>query len=249
MLVGFVHGVMNTDNCSVAGETIDYGPCAFMDVYKPDTVFSSIDQGGRYAYANQPRIAHWNLARFGETLLPLLAEDSDAALALANETLATFQPRYGQALLAGMRRKLGLFTEESSDAALAQELLNAMAEGRADFTATFRALDPESDAGALARFATTDGYEAWAKKWRERLAHEPRPAAERRAAMHAANPLYIPRNHRVEAVLAAAIERADLGPFEEFLAVLSKPFEPRDAFASYAEPPDGQGVYRTFCGT
>lgn len=249
MLVGFVHGVMNTDNCSVAGETIDYGPCAFMDVYRPDTVFSSIDQGGRYAYANQPRIAHWNLARFGETLLPLLAEDSDAALALANETLSTFQPRYGQALLAGMRRKLGLFTEESSDAALAQELLNAMAEGRADFTATFRALDPESDADALARFAATDGYAAWARKWRERLAHEPRPAAERRAAMHAANPVYIPRNHRVEAVLAAAIEQGDLGPFEEFLAVLSKPFEARPAYEAYAEPPEGQGVYRTFCGT
>jgi len=249
MLVGFVHGVMNTDNCSVAGETIDYGPCAFMDVYKPDTVFSSIDQGGRYAYANQPRIAHWNLARFGETLLPLLAEDSDAALALANETLATFQPRYGQALLAGMRRKLGLFTEESGDAALAQGLLNAMAEGRADFTATFRALDPESDVAVLPRFAATDGYEAWAAKWRERLAHEPRPAAERRAAMHAANPVYIPRNHHVEAVLAAAIEQGDLGPFEDFLAVLSKPFDARPGLEAYAEPPEGQGVYRTFCGT
>ncbi len=249
MLVGFVHGVMNTDNCSVAGETIDYGPCAFMDVYRPDTVFSSIDQGGRYAYANQPRIAHWNLARFGETLLPLLADDSDAALAMANETLSTFQPLYGQALLAGMRRKLGLFTAESSDAQLAQDLLNAMAEGRADFTATFRALDPESDAEVLPRFAATDTYEAWAVRWRERLSHEPRPAAERRTAMHAANPVYIPRNHRVEAVLAAAIERDDLGPFEEFLAVLSKPFEARDAFAAYAEPPEGQGLYRTFCGT
>ena len=249
MLVGFVHGVMNTDNCSVAGETIDYGPCAFMDVYRPDTVFSSIDQGGRYAYANQPRIAHWNLARFGETLLPLLAGDSDTALAMANETLSSFQPRYGQALLGGMRRKLGLFTDEPSDAALAQELLNAMAEGRADFTATFRALDPGSDAAVLPRFASTEAYEAWARKWRERLAHEPRPPAERRAAMHAVNPAYIPRNHRVEAVLAAAIEQGDLAPFEEFLAVLSMPFEAREAYAAYAEPPEGQGVYRTFCGT
>ena len=246
MLVGFVHGVMNTDNCSVAGETIDYGPCAFMDVYKPDTVFSSIDQGGRYAYANQPRIAHWNLARFGETLLPLLADDSDAALALANETLSTFQARYGEALLAGMRRKLGLFTEEAGDAALAQDLLNAMAEGRADFTATFRALDPESDAGVLPRFARTDGYEAWAVRWRERLAREPRDVAERRRALHAVNPAYIPRNHRVEAVLSAAIEHDDLGPFEEFLAVLAQPFEARPAFAAYAEPPEGEGIYRTY---
>jgi uncharacterized protein YdiU (UPF0061 family) len=241
---------MNTDNCSIAGETIDYGPCAFMDTYKPDTVFSSIDHGGRYAYANQPRICHWNLARFGETLLPLLDADTDKALAIANETLATFQVRYGAALMAGMRRKLGLFAEEEGDGALAQELLNAMAEAEADFTKTFRALDPESDDKVRPLFVEPAKYDAWAARWRERLAREPQDAARRRAAMQSANPVYIPRNHRVEAVLAAAIESDDYGPFEEFLAVLARPFEERAEFADYAEPaPADQGVYRTFCGT
>lgn len=250
MLVGFIHGVMNTDNCSIAGETIDYGPCAFMDVYKPDTVFSSIDHGGRYAYANQPRICHWNLARFGETLLPLLDDDTDKALAIANETLGTFQGRYGAALMAGMRRKLGLFTDDDGDGALAQELLNAMAEAQAHFTRTFRALDPQSDDKARALFTEPAKYDAWAARWRERLAVEPQDADARRAAMQSVNPVYIPRNHRVEAVLAAAIERDDYGPFEEFLTVLAKPFEERAQFADYAGPaPTDQGVYRTFCGT
>jgi serine/tyrosine/threonine adenylyltransferase len=250
MLVGFIHGVMNTDNCSIAGETIDYGPCAFMDTYKPDTVFSSIDHGGRYAYVNQPRICYWNLARLGETLLPLFDDDTDKALAIANETLATFQGRYGQALMAGMRRKLGLAAEEEGDAALAQDLLNAMAEAGADFTKTFRALDPESDDKVRPSFADPAKYDAWAARWRERLAREPQDAASRRAAMQSVNPVYIPRNHRVEAVLAAAIERDDYGPFEEFLTVLARPFEERGEFADYAEPaPADQCVYRTFCGT
>jgi len=250
MLVGFIHGVMNTDNCSVAGETIDYGPCAFMDAYHPQTVFSSIDHGGRYAYANQPRIAHWNLARLGETLLPLLADDSDAALALANETLKTFQPRYGEALLAGMRRKLGLFAAEEGDAALAQDLLTAMAEGEADFTLVFRRLRPESDAEMQPLFASPQAYETWAVRWRERLAREPQHAETRGSAMRQVNPAYIPRNHRVEAALAAAVEREDFGPFEELLQVLARPFEERPAFAAYAEPPPAdQRVYRTFCGT
>ncbi|GEP61232.1 protein adenylyltransferase SelO [Reyranella soli] len=250
MLVGFIHGVMNTDNCSIAGETIDYGPCAFMDTYKPDTVFSSIDHGGRYAYVNQPRICHWNLARFGETLLPLLDDDADRALAIANEVLATFQGRYGAALMAGMRRKLGLLTEEDGDGALAQELLDAMAEAQADFTKTFRALDPQSDDKVRPLFAEPARYDAWASRWRERLAREPQDADARRAAMQSVNPVYIPRNHRVEAVLAAAIEHDDYGPFEEFVAVLARPFEERAEFADYAEPaPTDQGGYRTFCGT
>jgi uncharacterized protein YdiU (UPF0061 family) len=250
MLVGFIHGVMNTDNCSIAGETIDYGPCAFMDTYKPDTVFSSIDHGGRYAYANQPRIGHWNLARFGETLLPLLADDTDKALAIANESLAAFQARYAQALLAGMRRKLGLGTEQDGDASLAQDLLNAMAGGQADFTATFRQLDPETDDKVRPLFADPAAYDAWAARWRERLAREPQDAAARRAAMQAANPVYIPRNHRVEAAIAAAVEHEDFAPFEELLKVLARPYEERAEFADYAEPaPPDQGVYRTFCGT
>jgi len=249
MLVGFIHGVMNTDNCSIAGETIDYGPCAFMDTYRADTVFSSIDHGGRYAYANQPRIGHWNLARFGETLLPLLAADEDRALAIANESLAAFQGLYGRALMSGMRRKLGLFTEEDGDAALAQDLLNAMSAGAADFTLTFRQLDPESDS-VRAAFTDPAAFDAWSARWRERLGREPQDAAARRSLMHSVNPAYIPRNHRVETALAAAIERQDLAPFEELLDVLSKPYEERPQYADYAEsPPADGGVYRTFCGT
>jgi len=250
MLVGFIHGVMNTDNCSIAGETIDYGPCAFMDAYNPETVFSSIDHGGRYAYGHQPRIAHWNLARFGETLLPLLADDSDAALAIANESLGAFQACYAEALIGGMRRKLGLFSEEEGDGALAQDLLNVMSDGEADFTLTFRRLDPELDAGVLTLFKNPDAYDAWAVRWRERLAREPQDAAARRLAMRSANPAYIPRNHRVEAALAAAVEREDFAPFEELLKVLARPFEDRAEFASYAEPPPAdQRVCQTFCGT
>ena len=250
MLVGFIHGVMNTDNCSIAGETIDYGPCAFMDTYNPETVFSSIDHGGRYAYVNQPRIAHWNLARFGETLLPLLADDTDAALATANESLSAFQKRYAEALIGGMRRKLGLLSEEDGDGALAQDLLTAMADGQADFTLTFRRLDPESDSEVRPLFANPDAYDAWAARWRERLAREPQDTAARRAAMRLTNPAYIPRNHRVEAALAAAVEREDFGPFEELLKVLARPYDDRAEFAAYAEPPPAdQRVYRTFCGT
>eukprot|EP01036_Dinobryon_divergens_P048339 gene48339-64854_t len=202
LLVGFIHGVMNTDNCSIAGETIDYGPCAFMDAYNPETVFSSIDQQGRYAYAHQPSIAHWNLARFGETLLPLLADDSDKALAIANETLGTFRDRYVAALTGGLRQKLGLSTEEEGDAALAQDLLNAMTEGQADFTLTFRRLgdaaaDPAADAEVHRLFANKpEAFDAWLPRWRERLVREPQDGPTRRAAMHSVNPIYIPRNHR-----------------------------------------------------
>ncbi len=255
MLVGFIHGVMNTDNSSISGETIDYGPCAFMDAYDPATVFSSIDTQGRYAYINQPRIAPWNLARFGETLLPLLADDSDAALAQANEALATFQPRYAAALLDGLRRKLGLFTAEEGDAALAEDLLKAMAANRADFTLTFRRLgdaaaDAALDSGVRDQFLDPAAFDAWSVRWRERLARERQDGVARRAAMHATNPIYIPRNHRVEAVLAAAIERDDYAPFEELMTVLARPFEERPEFAAYAEPPtDDRSGYKTFCGT
>jgi uncharacterized protein YdiU (UPF0061 family) len=213
-------------------------------------VFSSIDHGGRYAYANQPRICHWNLARFGETLLPLLAGDTDKALAIANESLGAFQARFAQALIAGMRCKLGLATEEDGDGALAQDLLNAMAGGLADFTATIRRLDPETDDRVRPLFADPTAFDAWAVRWRERLAREPQDAAARRTAMQAANPVYIPRNHRVEAALAAAVERDDFAPFEELLTVLARPYEERSEFAGYAEPaPAEEGVYRTFCGT
>ncbi len=255
LLVGFIHGVMNTDNTSVAGETIDYGPCAFMDAYDPATVFSSIDQFGRYAYGNQPRIAHWNLARLAETLLPLLAEDENAALASAEEALAVFGPRFEAAYLGGLRRKLGLATEREGDAALAQDLLKTMAADGADFTLTFRALcdaagGPEGDAAMRALFADGGAYEAWAGRWRRRLEEEPGEPAARSAAMRAVNPAYIPRNHRVEAAIAAAVERQDFTAFEELLEVLSRPYEERPGFERYTVPPNpDERVLQTFCGT
>ncbi|HYH82030.1 MAG TPA: YdiU family protein [Longimicrobium sp.] len=256
LLVGFVHGVMNTDNTSVAGETIDYGPCAFLDAYDPAAVFSSIDTIGRYAYHRQPEIAQWNLARLAECLLPLFADDVDEAAEQAYASLEAFAPAFNRAYENGLRRKLGLTTEHADDLALAQELLRAMAEGRADFTLTFRRLcdaaaGEEGDAAARSLFADPAAYDAWAARWRERLAAEPVHPAERRAAMRAANPACIPRNHRVEAVIRAAIDHHDFAPFAEMLAVLSQPYDdPDPAWAHYADPPpESDRPYRTFCGT
>jgi serine/tyrosine/threonine adenylyltransferase len=255
LLVGFIHGVMNTDNMSIAGETIDYGPCAFMDAYHPTTVFSSIDHQGRYAYANQPRIATWNLARLAETLLPLLSEDQDRAVAQAQEALGTFTTRFEAAFHAGMRKKLGLFTERESDLALIRDLLTAMAENQADFTLTFRRLSdaaasPGADEAVGPLFLNPSAYDGWATRWRQRLGEEPQDGATRRAAMRAVNPAFIPRNHRVEHVIEAAEQHNDFGPFEELLTVLSRPFEDQPAFAHYAEPPEPhERVHQTFCGT
>jgi uncharacterized protein YdiU (UPF0061 family) len=255
LLVGFVHGVMNTDNTSIAGETIDYGPCAFLDDYDPGRTFSSIDLQGRYAYGDQPRIAAWNLARFAETLLPLSPDDGDAALAQANEALSAFSTLFAQALVGGLRRKLGLFTAQEGDAALAQDLLDAMAENRADFTLTFRRLcdaagSADADAEVRRLFADPAQYDAWSQRWRQRLAGEPQDGARRRAAMQAVNPAFVPRNHQVEAALAAAVEHGDFQPFEALLTVLSKPYDDQPAFAAYAIPPGPeQRLYRTFCGT
>ena len=252
LLVGFIHGVMNTDNTSVSGETIDYGPCAFMDAYDPSTVFSSIDQFGRYAYGNQPRIAFWNLTRFAEALLPLLAADEAAAVAEAEAALGAFGTLFDEAYRAGLRRKIGLATEQEGDADLAFELLGLMAAAKADFTNTFRILcdaaaGPSRD-GAL-RAALGEGWEAWAARWRARLAAEPADGDARREAMRATNPWVIPRNHRVEAALDAA-QRDDLGPFDELAAVLSRPFEEDEARLAYAEPPrPEERVRATFCGT
>jgi uncharacterized protein YdiU (UPF0061 family) len=255
LLVGFIHGVMNTDNMSVCGETIDYGPCAFMDAYDPATVFSSIDHAGRYAYANQPRVAHWNLARLAEALLPLLAGDEDTAVALAKETLAGFAPQFQAAYLAGLRRKLGLFEQREGDAELAQDLLDRMAANGADFTLTFRSLceaaaGPHADAAARAQFADAAAYDAWAERWRLRLSEEPADAAARQAAMRAANPAFIARNHQVEAAIGAAVERQDFLPFETLLAVLARPFDDQPEASYYAAPPrPEQRVLATFCGT
>ncbi|MBV1796642.1 YdiU family protein [Siccirubricoccus sp. G192] len=254
LLIGFIHGVMNTDNTSIAGETIDYGPCAFMDAFDPAVVFSSIDSFGRYAYGNQPHIAHWNLARLAETLLPLLAEDEEQALALAQEALAGFGPRFRAAWLGGLRRKIGLATEREGDAALTQDLLHVMAENGADFTLTFRRLCDaaglDGDSTLRPLFRDPGAYDAWAVGWRQRLAEEPGDPEVRQAAMRAVNPAFIPRNHLVEAALRAAIEREDFGPFEELLAVLSQPFEDRPGFERYAMPPQPEErVLQTFCGT
>jgi uncharacterized protein YdiU (UPF0061 family) len=255
LLIGFIHGVMNTDNCSVAGETIDYGPCAFMDAYDPATVFSSIDQHGRYAYGNQPRIAVWNLARLAETLLPLLADDQDKAVEVAQEALAGFSPAFEAAYFGGLRRKIGLTTEQDGDTTLVNDLLKLMAENAADFTLTFRRLcdaaaDPSADATVRALFTDPTAFDSWASRWRWRLGEEAADPAAIRDAMRAVNPVYIPRNHRVEAALNAAIERDDFGPFEELLLVLSRPFEERAGFERYTTPPEPEErVLQTFCGT
>ena len=244
MLVGFIHGVMNTDNTAISGETIDYGPCAFMDHYSPDTVFSSIDRGGRYRYGHQPRIVQWNLTRLAEALLPLIAPDPDRAVEQAQAVLAEFGDRFNGAWLGGLGRKLGLREMREGDSKLALDLLAVMAETEADFTGTFRALTE-----ALVRPDTVPaGLEAWLPRWRARLAAEPMPPATRYAAMAAANPAVIPRNHLVEQALAAAAI-GDLQPFEALLGAVRRPYAvPSDP--RYTQPaPAGQGAYRTFCGT
>jgi uncharacterized protein YdiU (UPF0061 family) len=255
LLVGFIHGVMNTDNTSISGETIDYGPCAFMDQYDPAQVFSSIDEQGRYAYANQPRIALWNLTRLAECLLPLLSDDQEKAIAQAQEILGAFIEKFATDYQAGLRNKIGLFTVRDGDEALVQDLLDAMARNQADFTLTFRrlseaALDAAGDAEVRALFAEPSAYDEWAARWRQRASEEAQTPAERQAAMRAVNPAFIPRNHRVEAVIQAAMANDDYAPFEELLAVLSKPYEDQPQFAGYAKPPrPDQRVLQTFCGT
>lgn len=255
MGVGFIHGVMNTDNASIAGETIDYGPCAFMDSYAPGTVFSSIDQGGRYAYANQPWIAQWNLARFAETLLPLFDDDQQQAIAKATKAIEAYPAEYEAQWLAVMRAKLGLATPLEDDKALVDSLLEAMQAGRADFTLTFRRLcdaaeSAEHEGQLLALFEYREPLQAWFAEWRRRLAQEPAEGAEIARRMRTVNPAYIPRNHRVEEALAAAIDDDDFAPFERLRGVLANPWEAREADAGYAQPaPPSERVFQTFCGT
>ena len=252
---GFIHGVMNTDNMAVSGETIDFGPCAFLDAYGPDVVFSSIDHAGRYAYGNQPYAAQWNLARFAETLLPLLDPQPEQALELANEAMAAFLPRFAAHWLAGMRRKLGLFSAEDGDLQLIQSLLDAMQANQTDFTLTFRRLcdaveNTATDSQLRTLFANPDDWDAFAVSWRSRLTREPREPAVRVAAMQQINPGFIPRNHRVEQVISAAVENDDYSLFAELLHVLSRPFENQTAVAGYATPPlPAERVLQTFCGT
>jgi serine/tyrosine/threonine adenylyltransferase len=251
--IGFIHGVMNTDNMAISGETIDYGPCAFMDTYDPATVFSSIDEAGRYAYGRQPRIAAWNLARLAEALLPLLGPNQDAAIESAKQAIASFAPRFESAHLIGLRRKLGLQTEQEGDGELIQDLLRHMHEGGADWTLTFHALADAvegNDAPGRALFSPGAAWDAWAERWNARLVREPGIPAERAAMMRALNPLYIPRNHLVEAALNAAVQSADYRPFNELLGVITKPHERRPGLERFAQPPrPEERVLATFCGT
>jgi uncharacterized protein YdiU (UPF0061 family) len=246
MLVGFVHGVMNTDNTTISGETIDYGPCAFLDAFDPATVFSSIDTGGRYAYGNQPIVAEWNLARFAEALLPLFSDDQEQAVALAVSALERFRPQYNAAWAAGMRAKLGLpeGLDDEGTTALVEELLALMQESRVDLTSFLRALGTAARGDAEpARLVVVDlaRFDAWLERWRALG-----PDAE---AMDRANPVYTPRNHLVEEALEAATA-GDLAPLQRLLEVLARPYEERPGLERYAAPaPGGTGPYRTFCGT
>lgn len=260
MRVGFIHGVMNTDNMSVAGETIDYGPCAFMDAYHPETVFSSIDRTGRYAYTNQPYIAHWNLACLAQALLPLLGADDDAAVAEAQSAVDAFPDQFRDARRTVMRSKIGLVKENDGDDELLQDLLDRMKDNRADFTLTFRALcdgavsDPdlpiEADEPIRSCFADPLAFDVWVKKWRQRLRLEEGDDTSRRAAMRQVNPAFIPRNHRIEAVINAAVETSDFQPFHELVSVLENPYDDQPEFAAYTNAPEqAEIVHRTFCGT
>lgn len=249
--VGFIHGVMNTDNMALSGETIDYGPCAFIDTYDPATVFSSIDRGGRYAYGNQPNIANWNLARLAEALLPLIDEEKDKAVTAAEEKLGKFPERFRSHYTAGLRAKLGLFSEEDGDLELAKEFLDCLKGAQADFTGAFRSLVRAAETSELQGALSFGGtpLRAWQAKWMTRLERQQRSRADVVAAMSAANPAVIPRNHRVEEALAAAVA-GDLSVMHRLLDALARPYEETSANEAYRDAPlPGSGPYRTFCGT
>jgi uncharacterized protein YdiU (UPF0061 family) len=260
MLVGFVHGVMNTDNMALSGETIDYGPCAFMDAYDPATVFSSIDRHGRYAYGNQPRITQWNLARLAEALLPLLDPDEKRAIDLAQEALSAYPVTYMARWLRGMRAKLGLTTQvtdgsvgDEEDGTLAEQLLGLMDVQKVDFTSTFRVLSQVvrgDGASVRGRFADPAAFDAWSQVWQARLARQGEPAEAIAQRMDGTNPVYIPRNHKVEEALSAAVA-GDIAAFMTLLDVLARPFEERAGLEAYAEPapPAFEETFQTFCGT
>ena len=249
LALGFVHGVMNTDNTSISGETIDYGPAAFLDAYEPARVFSSIDRGGRYAFAHQPRIALWNLSRFAETLLPLVDEDESRAIPILTTRLEGFLLRFEAKYAAELRQKLGLREARDGDLELARDLLALLAKEHTDYTRFFRRLAHGSGGGAIDQLLDVDAFRAWSDRWRARREEEGTSEAESVAIMLRANPAFIPRNHRVEEMIAAAT-KGDLAPFERLHRVLARPFEDQPEAAELAEPPgDDQWQYRTFCGT
>jgi len=264
MRVGFIHGVMNTDNMAISGETIDYGPCAFIDGYHPERVFSSIDHSGRYAYANQPALAQWNLTRFAEALLPLIDVDSEKAADLGMQVLQQFMPRFEAEFLQMIRTKLGLAMAVEGDEELIRRLFGLMQAAEADFTLTFRRLADivavsADSGGAVEGFAQSFGsitgsakldIQAWLADWQSRLLREPMPAADRAARMRGASPAFIPRNHLVEAALTAASEGGDLTLFDRLLKVVQRPYEDQSAASEYSlPPPPSEQVFQTFCGT
>jgi uncharacterized protein YdiU (UPF0061 family) len=260
MQLGFIHGVMNTDNMSIAGETIDYGPCAFMDFYNHHQVYSSIDRQGRYAYSNQPNMGIWNLSRLAEALLPLLAEDTDEAVRQATEILEQFVTRYSDEWLAGFRAKCGLTAANDvspeDDKALLESLLEIMAENQADFTLTFYTLSQltvkadDQDAAMRDLFARPEAIDDWLVRWRQRLSFETMADSERQASMQSINPVYIPRNHQIEAVIRAAEDHNDFAPFHALHEVLQNPFQRQQGKDHYMLPPaPDEVVHQTFCGT
>ena len=255
-LLGFIHGVMNTDNMLICGETIDYGPCAFMDAFNPQQVYSSIDHGGRYAYRNQPGIAHWNLSCLAQALLPVLDDNPEQAVALAQKAVDAFPDLFLAANTAGMARKLGLQAIGEQDTALVEELWHLMAEHELDFTLAFRRLADlvapreHAEQAVSALFEFPDALQPWLARWHTRLEQEPSSPAERQRSMDLANPVFIPRNHLVEAAIAAATDRGDLTVFHQLVDVLEAPHAYRPELALYATPPrPEQVVPQTFCGT
>ncbi|MCG6940030.1 MAG: YdiU family protein [Thiohalocapsa sp.] len=260
LLVGFIHGVMNTDNMALSGETIDYGPCAFMDEYDPNQVYSSIDHFGRYAYGQQPSIGLWNLTQLANCLLPLLDDDIEEAKTKAHSALDAYGKAFAPAYYGGLRAKIGLIdqpgSDQSADDDLVQDLLGRMAAHRADFTNTFRLLsdvtleDPTDLEPVRHGFTDPTAFDAWAKQWRNRLAQQHETDTERQTRMRALNPAFIPRNHRVQEVIDAATERGDLEPLEQLLAVVSRPYDEHPSLAAYRNPPEPhEVVQQTFCGT
>ncbi len=249
MSIGFIHGVMNTDNMTISGETIDYGPCAFMDAYAPGTVFSSIDSYGRYAYANQPPIAKWNLARLAETLIPLIDDNTERAIEILTEAINAFSDKYNGYWIAAMRAKLGLTTAEDSDWDLANDLLSIMEEAGADFTGTFRRLS-RAALGDDTPVVDAIAFKSWMRRWRARLQQEGRVPEMVAAGMDKINPIYIPRNHKVEEVLSAAVEHGDMAPFSHLLNLVSHPFDEVGGNEAFTQPAPASPIpYQTFCGT
>jgi uncharacterized protein YdiU (UPF0061 family) len=259
MAVGFIHGVMNTDNMSISGETIDYGPCAFLDIYHPETVFSSIDRMGRYAYAKQPEIAHWNLSCFASSILPLINQNEEAAVKTATDKLNSFHEKFDIFWSSNFRSKIGLLDHREGDADLTQDLLHCMATNKADFTLTFRRLcdvavnidskNDITDKPFTTLFKDATAADHWLVKWRARLCHEEGNKFERQTIMRTANPTYIPRNHRVEEVIVAAL-REDYGPFEKLVNLLSLPFNDQPKNIDFQNPPQqDEIIHETFCGT